>query len=396
MTTAIANSFNIFVDSERLRPPSSTGENLRLELGNAPITCGDNQFLRISLQSFNMYKTWYNVNTNNNVFRMSCPKVFSGGTNAPLDNQIVRIEEGNYATTGDLAKEFGFAVAEALSNYTGITCTLNVPNIHPVPGDNYNQTDNILDIRLDFATDPAFGADVPKIYFPIEDGDAYALIGGDRIIGGATDKKSIGTHFAVSGSSYKLLIVGHYPMQLTTERNVYIRTDLGTTNTQTSSYSARSYDSINGDNLMSSRILGVATIDNEFASYETNTQTEYFINLLDRSLVEMRLYIEDSKGRPIPSGLYKPHVNSDASTVPIVFEDRQNTLGNRNFQAVIKVDVVQHIGTQNNRLQSKPFDYSVSPRFGTEPLKNLDYGDMHYADPDYSDSTKFSKMKIKK
>ena len=110
---------------------------------------------------------------------------------------------------------------------------------------------------------------------------------------------------------------------------------------------------------------------------------EYFINLQDRSLVDMRLFLTDSKGRKLPpaSG-YKDNPS-----------EAQANLGNRSFQAVIKVDIVQMLGNHNNRLQSDPIQYSVPPRFGTEPLKNLDYGESGHADRPYTNTGGFSKIK---
>ena len=58
MSTAIVNSFNIFVDSGRCITSQSTGDDIHLPLSETPIHCADNQFLRLTLQDFNMVKNY--------------------------------------------------------------------------------------------------------------------------------------------------------------------------------------------------------------------------------------------------------------------------------------------------------------------------------------------------
>ena len=56
MATEIVNSYNIYVDTERNTSVNSTGDDVKLSLSQTPVTCADNQFIRLTLQSFNMYK----------------------------------------------------------------------------------------------------------------------------------------------------------------------------------------------------------------------------------------------------------------------------------------------------------------------------------------------------
>lgn len=376
MSTAIVNSYNIYIDSDRFRSPDSTGENLRLELGNTPILCADNQYIRLSLQSFSMYKTWPNVNDNNNQFRIVATQEINSRTIA--GSEAHRLTNGDYTSVRDLAADFAEQLRARFEVYVGAACTVH--DIRPDLSDNA-PTNHII-FTLKFAGgNPVQWTTLPVVGFPTRLGDAYALLGGDRDNDFHVSNLSPGVIVTTgqAGTS-DLVFKCRYPAQLSTERNVYIRTDLATTNLQTSSYNAENRDANVGDNMMSSRILGIASQiirDNvPEVVFETNTNDEYFINLQDRSLVECRLYLTDSKGRKLPSGALFEHQHPDL--------DKQSTLGNRNFEAVLKVDIVQYIGQQNNRLLSEPVKYNVAPRFGTEPLKNLDYGDTHYADPDFS------------
>ena len=55
MATEVVNSYNIYVDTERYLNNTSDGDSIMLSLNQTPITCGDNQFIRLTLQSFSMY-----------------------------------------------------------------------------------------------------------------------------------------------------------------------------------------------------------------------------------------------------------------------------------------------------------------------------------------------------
>ena len=104
----------------------------------------------------------------------------------------------------------------------------------------------------------------------------------------------------------------------------------------------------------------------------------------------MRLYLTDSHGRPIPENVQRqypdfvPLVPANSAGDPNPTPVNQSTLGNRSFECVIKVDIVQYMGGQNNVLQSAPVAYTVPARFGTEPLNKLNYGESGYPDPNFN------------
>jgi hypothetical protein len=70
MATEVVNSYNIFIDTERNLSSNSNGNRIRLPLNQTPISCAENQFLRLTLESFSMYKSWTNINSNNSTFRI--------------------------------------------------------------------------------------------------------------------------------------------------------------------------------------------------------------------------------------------------------------------------------------------------------------------------------------
>ena len=50
MATEVVNSYNIFIDTERNLSSNSNGNRIRLPLSQTPISCAENQFLRLTLQ----------------------------------------------------------------------------------------------------------------------------------------------------------------------------------------------------------------------------------------------------------------------------------------------------------------------------------------------------------
>ena len=84
MGTEVVNSYNIFLDTERNINATSDGNDLMLSLNQTPITCSSNQYIRLTLQSFSMYKSFTNVNTNNNVFRITTTGIATPRTDYEL------------------------------------------------------------------------------------------------------------------------------------------------------------------------------------------------------------------------------------------------------------------------------------------------------------------------
>jgi len=147
-----------------------------------------------------------------------------------------------------------------------------------------------------------------------------------------------------------------YPGQRFTEEHVYLRTDIPSTNLQTESYNSGNTDS-NSNHIAPSRILGKIPIFDDVCHFHTSTGNEYTLNLKQKNFTMMRLHLTDSHGRILP------------------YEDPEHvTKGNFNFKCTIKVETMQHLGQQNNQLQTDRPQKTVSARFGSAPLEYLDYG----------------------
>jgi len=120
---------------------------------------------------------------------------------------------------------------------------------------------------------------------------------------------------------------------------------------------------------------------------------EYFVNLTTKQITFLRLFLTDSHGRTIPENVRRQYPARTGATAyqPIVGAGEpnptpvnQNTLGNRSFECVVKVDILQYMGGQNNTLNAPPPPKTVPARFGTEPLNKFDYGESGYPDKNFA------------
>tara|TARA_B110000285_G_C15030469_1_gene566465 strand:+ start:64 stop:1035 length:972 start_codon:yes stop_codon:yes gene_type:complete len=310
-----------------------------------------------------MYKNFPNVNSNNNKFRYTLDQAFGGGEIAQIDIPL-ELTNQNYSNLNDLATDFGDSLASKLAIHLNKTATVNVASVRPKSSTTIaGTTDNIITFDIDI-TGHGITADL-VIQFKIRDGDIFELLGGDRIRDSVAtpDTTTASITADTTTSADKITITCKFPAQLSTQQNIYLRTNVSNTNIQTESFDAGNSDVVGGNNIMGgSRILGKIIIDNEFATFTSGTQMEYFVNLLQKQVNTLQLYLTDSHGRPLP------------------FITGQTTLGNASFECVVKVDTIQYMSAMNNTLDSGGVKNTIPARFGTEPLKHIDYGRDNYTD----------------
>lgn len=357
MSTAIVNSFNIFVDSGRCITSQSTGDDIHLLLSQTPIHCADNQSLRLTLQDFNMVKNFTNVNEYNSRFLVK----FHDG----LNEGDVNLDHQNYSNVHDVANNFAKVLANKLKVRNNNTAPA-ITNVTPVATSTaHGNTDNIISFDLTFSVDQGV-LDQVYIKFPIEYGDTYELLGGLKIVEGDITTAQSVEYFIdpLSTGNKKLVkVTCYFPAQRFTEEHIYLRTDLPSTNLETMSYSAKNSDDNNAVHINNSRILGKVPITDNVCQFHTSTGNEYSVHLKQKNFTMMNLKLTDSHGRKIPV-IYPNGMTRDTALKK----------GNFNFKCTIKCEIVQNMGGHNNHLQTEHPQKTVSARFGTEPLPYFDYG----------------------
>ena len=387
MAEEVVNSYNFYIDTERYIPSGQKGDNTSFSLNQTPITCAANQFIRLTLQSFSMYKSFTNVNPNNNILRLA------GTSGAGAISAIVPLTCQDYPVGNDLANEFATKLADALATATGVAlAAIPIPANQLFP-QTTGPTDNIISFRIDFAA--PHGITNLLIQTFVSDGDCFELLGTDRLYDGDVTGQSVASVDLAPASAptpaNSLIVQCKYNLQLSTQQNVYLRTNLTNTNIQTESYSAGSTDVKNQSQMASSDILGRMIVDNEFINYTTGTQLEYFVNLSARSLQFMKLFLTDSHSRIIPNNVKYLETPVGSINTP-AYTDNQATLGSRSWEGVIKIDIVQFMGGQNNVLQSELPVNTIPARFESFPLKHLDYGASGYPDVSYDLKNRMKKL----
>jgi hypothetical protein len=348
MATEIINAFNIFIDSERCLNASSDGDSIALTLNQHPITCDDNQFIRLSLQNFSAYKSFTNININNNTFRIT----HNDSTN-PQTDKALYIPPANYSSLNDIATAFANSLGTQLGTDLGLTYT--IPNATLFPPQS-GTSDNIIAFTLKFSGN--HGLTQLLIRTLIDDGDIFEVLGTNRI---KEDNGLASWHLLESCNvnlsvADEITVQCYYNAQLSSQQNVYLKTDVNSTSIQTESFASGNADNANGSKMSASNILGRMIVDTDFINFNTSSSDEYSINLSTKMINHMRLFITDSHGRKIPPNV--KYINNIA-----VYPTDQLKLGNRSFEAVIKVEIMQYTGARNNQLITEKTRHTIPARF---------------------------------
>ena len=347
---SLINSLNIYVDTSR---DLGTGDDVSIQLQENAIHALDGTGFKLSLCEFNMYRNFYLVNPNNSKFRLTTD---AGATELQLPAK-------NYRTVGDVAAQFAEQLRAQLQTDTGVTCTLGT--VLPIDTELMNSTgDRMLSVTLNFGS--AHNLSVCRVQCFTDVSDSYNLLGGDRQDDAASTDSSFGIDFATSATA--VVITGLYLMQRSTESHIYLRTDLRNNNIETASLSSATgpYQC----HTLTSNILAKIPLDVEFASLvQSGPHDEFFVYLPQKHLTSLRLFLTDSKGRPLGRSA------GSTSKTAAGTGTAQSTRGNLHFLATLRLDVIQK--QQPNTIVTPPVPQPIPARF-TGPLLNQDFGKVKY------------------
>lgn len=329
MSDKVLDTHALFIDTSAANKESlSKGDDFELHLNTQSIDADRGQFIRLTLNEFAMYKTFTNVNSNNSTF----VTVSNEGTNKDS------LTHQNYDTIHDIATNFANKIGDLVvgdspnPSVNGFV----VSNLRPDATTGINgTTDNIISFRI---TTQAAGVDAPHqltsflVQFFEEEGDTFALLGGNRIYGSTpSTQNSLTTIILPNTLDFECF----YPAQRSTTSHIYLRTALTTGSSETASLSQET--NIGGAPEMSySSILGRIPVNSEFCIYEPSHDRCYFLDLHQKHLNNIRFFITDHKNRRIgrrPASSQKKTAAGNGAD--------QSTLGNLSFSCVLRVDVVQ-------------------------------------------------------
>ena len=350
----VVSSRNFFIDTAS-DLQGGKGDNITLNLNQDTITAGSGQQLRLTLREFSMYKNFYNININNSKFKFT----------SNVDESEADIPFGNYNTCGSIASAFGIKLAEVILAHAqagGSLATSCTPvDILPDVNETLATGQRIMSFTLRF--DSAHGLSNLLLQCLAEVSELWALLGGDRV----NDTSSSTPSFVVTiQGTIDIKVSGFYPMQRSTESHVFLRCGLPNSNIQTASLSGATgpYHT----HTLASNILGVIPIDTEFCHFSSNTDNEFFINVSGPSISALRLYLTDSKNRPLGREAGSNKLTAGSVSVASV-GGNQSTLGNLNFKAIIRLDVIQAMIPRN--LNTKMPQHLIPARLDNGIISNL-------------------------
>ncbi len=341
----VINSFNLFVDTEQPNihgNGQSKGDDFTINFGSHGIQAGDGEIIKLSLMNFNMYNNFYNIDVNSGRFNLR-GKMDVGGT--PTDfYEVANIAYGNYKGLKEIATAFRVAIVSKLNAiYDDLNSTsgniFSVSSIAPKPTEDMGQGgDRMMDIRFQQAS---IKLTEFKIQLLASEGESYVILGGNRQdVSSSTSFNSLD----ISEFNNTFTIKSFYPLQRIPDPYIYLRSSQAQNGLETS---VLSKSNSNNSDLLSSNILGKVFRDVEFITYNSSTGDEYFMNLNQKKISQLRLFLTDSKGRKLGRALRNGSLGTASGT-----GDSQNTLGNLAFTATIRIDIVKV--KDPNVLETKP------------------------------------------
>lgn len=340
----VTNSLNLFVDSERAinTNGSSKGDDCEIHFEGHSIRCDDGEMLRMSLTDFAMINNLYHIDVNCSRFT-----VYNQGNSTTSDQHITR---QNYRSIKDIADDFGTQVAQGIIAVAQNTVTLSAKVVTAPIEISMGDTGNrVLDVTLTFSGAHGITASELDIQTLASAGETYAVLGSLRLDPGTTLTNS----FTVSApSTTKIRIQGFFPMQRFADPYIYLRCDAANNGLEMSVLDSGRHAQ---REILPSNILGKMNRDVEFITYKSNGNREYFVNLQQKQLASLRLFLTDSKGNHI--GRISSKTNDGTAAGREDSSDNfvsklQSTLGNLFFTATIRIDTIRMFIPRE--LQSEP------------------------------------------
>lgn len=358
----VVNSFNIFVDTEKssvVGDQQSKGDDTKIHFEGNTISANDGELIRISLTNFTMFNNIYMIDQNNSAFNISIQNgALAGGTKTVSTD----LTHQNYNNVRDIALDFQTKLGNALlaeaGNLTANTAVWSAITTLPLATSLSATGNRLLDITLESRL---IDNTTPTAHlltdFQIQSlDDNYIILGGNRL-----DTVSVGSNTLKTTivDANRIRIQGYYPMNRMSDPYVYLRCGSAQNSLEMSVLSNDRGQFVS--DVLNSDILGKVFRDVEFISYESGTGNEYFINLQQKKLAQLNLFLTDSKGRRLGRKSNQRNTETGAGLESAgVFEGtQQSTQGNLFFTAVLRVDIIKV--SQPQTLETKPLSSLPNP-----------------------------------
>lgn len=341
----IVNTFNIFVDSERssvFGHGHSKGDDVHIHMEGNSIEAHDGEIIRITLTNFTMFNNLYHIDNTNRRIRLR-----TSGSGNHSNNQLIRLTRQNHKDFNTIVSDFATVLGSALvaeANSSGATLVTKfaINNVKPAAAA-INASDNrLLEFTLTAqnAQGGAIAHNLNDVLIQCEGsaGESYQILGGTRI----DQDSATASSFDVVVAAQTVVVKGLFPMQRMSDPYIYLRCENVSNGLEMSVLD--SAIGASGPDVINSNILAKVFRDVEFASYHTQTGNDYFLNLQQRRLSHLHLFLTDSKGRRLgrlPGATGGSAAGREDTAVDSFVSTEQDTTGNLYFTAVLKVEVVR-------------------------------------------------------
>jgi hypothetical protein len=324
----IVDTRNLFISTETVSAGNSLDTTFYLPQGL--MACEESQRMRLSLLTFSMRHNWYNINQYNNRFYI----VAADAGGSILASGLVTIPEGNYSSYDHVTDGLAIKLESAISStLVGMGITT------PLVTADWNTLTNKITIIYDVSQIAAW-VDVKHLAFTINNyngstgslvqdiigntsvaayQDVFEILGGCKNTKNDVDTFSSFTDiFSTTFAAGIMNAVSYWEASLSTEENIYLRTNLNNTSFQTAGYDTGSnkYPEIVSSNILAKIPIQSGIIDYQTSSgtpdegaitqnksnvifYTDNGSNIYSMYLQTKNQGSIRLYLTDSYGRAL-------------------------------------------------------------------------------------------------
>jgi hypothetical protein len=357
---------NLFVDSERssiLGHGQSKGDDVHIHMEGNSVEAGDGEIIRVCASQFTMFNNLYHIDDTNNTIR-----VLLSDTATPFHMHLTCRNHKDYTS---LVTDFATVLAAELKAKQSTVHKFHVDEglIHPSESVGSAAT-RLLSFTLhaqDTGNGPVnHGLDGIIIQCMGDEGDSYAVLGGERI-----DKStSVVSSFHITAATSTITVQGYFPMQRMSDPYVYVRCENTSNNLEQSVLSSGGGSS--SADVVNSNILLKASRDVEFIAHSAQNGNEFFLNLQQRRLSHLRLFLTDSKGRRLGRMTHGGTAAGRRGEDGALLKDTQSTLGNLFFTAVLRIEVLRVRNPM--KLESAPPPFPTRARESQSVVTWTDYG----------------------
>jgi hypothetical protein len=390
----VVNSFNLFIDGDRssiIGDTSSRGDDVKINLEGSSIIANDGEMIRMTLTNFEMFNNLYHVDENNSRFQTRCDTLSAPPTQVLRDltrqnyssvgdiaidfaniignvikektaanNRVLVLDIENVVVPGFIPYDvqtqlnYNLPTPDASGNIvTGFTATTT--KVKPTSLSLANTSNRLLDITYQIidgsgATPTlkpiAHGINALHIQCLSSQGDAYCLLGALRQdttsdISFNSFKVNLDTNYHLTDGSgnyqdvlntaTRIRVRGYFPMQRMTDPYVYLRCKSQQSGGLEMTVLADSLLASNTSDITSSDILAKLKRDVEFITFDGNgSGNEYFVNLQQKKISSLQLYLTDSKNRQLGRSRTDGSGNNTGGGTAAGYDNIQDSLLEKN------------------------------------------------------------------